>query len=295
MVGVYGQAPAVLRSALPLEQAHQITSTHMHNLVAVCLCCTYVPTCSINRFCVSCLCCPADNAQFYADNGVSFVMGTTGGDPAVVTAAAEKAGVYAIASPQMGKQVRVQAACAAFAECAGSQSSGISTVGWAEGPIIYKGSARLRHNFRHQPGMYEFNAPRLASTCLPACLHACMCETEATWALNSCLSACCFTDIVLQVVAFQQMMQIMADQFPGAFSGYKLEVVESHQRNKADTSGTAKAVVQSFAQMGVDFKEVSGTMALLSAVLCAVIPLGRLLCACQSHAAAACVLQQASG
>jgi dihydrodipicolinate reductase len=62
---------------------------------------------------------------------------------------------------------------------------------------------------------------------------------------------------VLQVVAFQQMMQIMADQFPGAFSGYKLNVVESHQRNKADTSGTAKAVVQSFAQMGVDFKEVS--------------------------------------
>lgn len=60
----------------------------------------------------------------------------------------------------------------------------------------------------------------------------------------------------LQVVAFQQMMQIMAEQFPGAFSGYKLDVVESHQRNKADTSGTAKAVVQSFAQMGVDFKEV---------------------------------------
>jgi hypothetical protein len=36
-------------------------------------------------------------------------MGTTGGDPAVVTAAAEKGGVYAIASPQMGKQVRVEA------------------------------------------------------------------------------------------------------------------------------------------------------------------------------------------
>lgn len=33
-------------------------------------------------------------------------MGTTGGDPAVVTAAADKAGVYAIVSPQMGKQVR---------------------------------------------------------------------------------------------------------------------------------------------------------------------------------------------
>lgn len=50
----------------------------------------------------------ADNAKFYADNGVSFVMGTTGGDPAVVAAAAEAAGVYAVVSPQMGKQVRQQ-------------------------------------------------------------------------------------------------------------------------------------------------------------------------------------------
>jgi hypothetical protein len=60
----------------------------------------------------------------------------------------------------------------------------------------------------------------------------------------------------LQVVAFQAMMQLMAENFPGVFSGYELSVVESHQRNKADTSGTAKAVVQSFSKMGLDFKEV---------------------------------------
>ena len=54
-----------------------------------------------------------------------------------------------------------------------------------------------------------------------------------------------------QVVAFQAMMQTIAEQFPGAFSGYKLEVVESHQRTKADTSGTAKAVVESLRQLGV--------------------------------------------
>ncbi|WIA40195.1 hypothetical protein OEZ86_013583 [Tetradesmus obliquus] len=105
--------------------------------------------------------CVNDNAQFYADNGVPFVMGTTGGDPQKVAAAAEAAGVYAVVSPQMGKQV----------------------------------------------------------------------------------------------VAFQAMMQLMADSFPGVFSGYSLSVVESHQRNKADTSGTAKAVVQSFNKMGLDFKE----------------------------------------
>jgi len=58
-----------------------------------------------------------------------------------------------------------------------------------------------------------------------------------------------------QVVAFQATMELMAQQFPGAFSGYNLQVVESHQRTKVDTSGTAKAVVQSFQNMGLDFNE----------------------------------------
>ena len=41
-------------------------------------------------------------------------------------------------------------------------------------------------------------------------------------------------------------METMASNFPGAFSGYGLRVVESHQSSKKDTSGTAKAVVRSF-------------------------------------------------
>ena len=52
------------------------------------------------------------------------------------------------------------------------------------------------------------------------------------------------------------MMEMMADRFPGCFSGYKLAVVESHQRSKADTSGTAKAVVRSFNRMGLPLEEV---------------------------------------
>jgi 4-hydroxy-tetrahydrodipicolinate reductase len=55
-----------------------------------------------------------------------------------------------------------------------------------------------------------------------------------------------------QVVAFQAMMEYMASQFPGVFSGYHLHVVESHQKTKADTSGTAKAVVASFNKMGLN-------------------------------------------
>ncbi|KAG6547524.1 hypothetical protein Mapa_010972 [Marchantia paleacea] len=56
-----------------------------------------------------------------------------------------------------------------------------------------------------------------------------------------------------QVVAFQAAMEIMAEQFPGAFSGYKLKVTESHQATKLDTSGTAKAVISSFKKLGLNF------------------------------------------
>ena len=48
-----------------------------------------------------------------------------------------------------------------------------------------------------------------------------------------------------QIVAFQAMMKHMAETYPGAFEGYTLRVEESHQKTKADTSGTAKAVVES--------------------------------------------------
>ncbi|CAH9131431.1 unnamed protein product [Cuscuta epithymum] len=56
-----------------------------------------------------------------------------------------------------------------------------------------------------------------------------------------------------QVVAFLAAMEIMAEKFPGAFSGYKLEVMESHQANKLDISGTAKAVISCFQRLGVSF------------------------------------------
>ncbi len=47
----------------------------------------------------------ADNAAFYAANGIPFIMGTTGGDRERVLADARAAGVYAVVAPQMGKQV----------------------------------------------------------------------------------------------------------------------------------------------------------------------------------------------
>lgn len=47
-----------------------------------------------------------------------------------------------------------------------------------------------------------------------------------------------------QIVAFQATMESMAANYPGAFGGYSLSVAESHQSGKADTSGTAKKMIE---------------------------------------------------
>ena len=58
-----------------------------------------------------------------------------------------------------------------------------------------------------------------------------------------------------QVVAFQAMMEFAANNFSDAFRGYSLEIVESHQKGKADTSGTAKAMVKHFNDLGISFSK----------------------------------------
>ena len=100
-----------------------------------------------------------DNAGFYCQNSLPFVMGTTGGDRDAVAAAVEKSDICALVAPNMGKQI----------------------------------------------------------------------------------------------VGFQAMMAHGAQNFPGIFSGFSLKIKESHQKGKADTSGTAKAMVTYFNDMGVPF------------------------------------------
>mmetsp|Transcript_32317 Transcript_32317/g.69760 ORF Transcript_32317/g.69760 Transcript_32317/m.69760 type:complete len:337 (+) Transcript_32317:71-1081(+) len=55
-----------------------------------------------------------------------------------------------------------------------------------------------------------------------------------------------------QIVAMQAGLEDLATKFPSAFAGYKLEVTESHQKTKADTSGTAKAVIGSLKELSDD-------------------------------------------
>ena len=57
-----------------------------------------------------------------------------------------------------------------------------------------------------------------------------------------------------QIVAIQSAVEKLASEFPGAFAGYSLRVVESHQSTKADTSGTAKV---SFVVDGIPLPKVS--------------------------------------
>lgn len=102
-----------------------------------------------------------DNATFYCENGLPFVMGTTGGDRARLAETVQQSQVAAVIAPNMAKQI----------------------------------------------------------------------------------------------VAFQAMMEYAAETFPDVFKGYNLEIKESHQQGKADTSGTAKAMIGYFNSLGIPFSK----------------------------------------
>ena len=72
---------------------------------------------------------------------------------------------------------------------------------------------------------------------------------------QSAIAAVIAPNMAKQIVGFQAMMAYAADTFPGLFTGYHLEIKESHQQGKADTSGTAKAMVRYFNAMGIDFRD----------------------------------------
>jgi 4-hydroxy-tetrahydrodipicolinate reductase len=69
----------------------------------------------------------------------------------------------------------------------------------------------------------------------------------------SSIAAVIAPNMAKQIVGFQAMMEYAADNFPDLFKGYSLEVKESHQQGKADTSGTAKAMVGYFNRLGLSF------------------------------------------
>jgi 4-hydroxy-tetrahydrodipicolinate reductase len=77
-------------------------------------------------------------------------------------------------------------------------------------------------------------------------------KLEATVAASS-IAAVIAPNMAKQIVGFQAMLEYAADNFPDLFKGYSLSIKESHQQGKADTSGTAKAMVGYFNRLGVSF------------------------------------------
>lgn len=71
---------------------------------------------------------------------------------------------------------------------------------------------------------------------------------------NGAVPAVIAPNMAKQIVGLQAMLEYGASTFPGLFKGFTLQVKESHQQTKADTSGTAKALVSCFNQLGTDFK-----------------------------------------
>lgn len=56
-----------------------------------------------------------------------------------------------------------------------------------------------------------------------------------------------------QIVALQAMFDYAAQNFPGVFKEYDLRVRETHQQGKADTSGTARAIVGLLNTLGLNY------------------------------------------
>jgi 4-hydroxy-tetrahydrodipicolinate reductase len=69
------------------------------------------------------------------------------------------------------------------------------------------------------------------------------------------ISAVIAPNMAKQIVGLMAMVEYGAKTFPGLFSGFSLTVNESHQSWKADTSGTAKAMVRYFNELGIPFTE----------------------------------------
>lgn len=69
------------------------------------------------------------------------------------------------------------------------------------------------------------------------------------------ISAVISPNMSKQIVGIQAMMEYAAKTFPGVFKDHSLEIVESHQNGKKDTSGTAKAMVTYFNQLGILFND----------------------------------------
>jgi 4-hydroxy-tetrahydrodipicolinate reductase len=111
-------------------------------------------------------------------------------------------------------------------------------------------------DFTH-PGAVNANAAFYCTHELPFVMGTTGGDREALrqTVIQSGIAAVIAPNMAKQIVGLQVMLAYAAETFPGLFEGYTMEVKESHQQGKADTSGTAKAMVRYFNALGVDFED----------------------------------------
>ncbi len=71
---------------------------------------------------------------------------------------------------------------------------------------------------------------------------------------NSNIPAVIAPNMGIPLVLVQSMLEYASKMFPSALSGFTLEIVESHQETKKDTSGTAKAFQSLFEKLGATIR-----------------------------------------
>jgi 4-hydroxy-tetrahydrodipicolinate reductase len=111
-------------------------------------------------------------------------------------------------------------------------------------------------DFTH-PSAVNVNAEFYCEHCLPFVMGTTGGDriNLADMVTKSSISAVIAPNMAKQIVGFQAMMAYAADSFPALFKGYSLNIRESHQKGKADTSGTAKAMIRYFNALGIPYTE----------------------------------------
>jgi len=107
------------------------------------------------------------------------------------------------------------------------------------------------------PSAVNSNAEFYCKNSLPFVMGTTGGDREALFPVvqNSTIAAVISPNMAKQIVGFQAMMAHAAEKYPDLFKGFSLVLEESHQHGKADTSGTAKAMVAYFNKLGIPFSE----------------------------------------
>ena len=122
--------------------------------------------------------------------------------------------------------------------------------------IMEKEGSFISVDYTH-PSAVNSNAEFYCKNCLPFVMGTTGGDRkllEDTVRLSS-IPAVIAPNMAKQIVGFQAMMEWAANTFPDLFKEYSLEIKESHQKGKADTSGTARAMIKYFNRLGVPFSE----------------------------------------